>query len=192
MQQPLPTSERILRQARRILDRYGADRVTMRTVAKAVGITPMALYRHFPDREGLLDAVADQGFAEFAALLSAEPMPQSIWKSLDKLVELNLNFALPNPHLFDLMFLRPRPGARQFPRDFNASPTASVAAAIFQRGIDTGLLRRDDPWEITFETGALLQGLVMLWIGGRFSGTPDEFRALCHRAFRRYLHGIRK
>jgi hypothetical protein len=32
----------------------------------------------------------------------------------------------------------------------------------------------------------------MLWIGGRFSGSPNEFRALVHRSFRRYLHGIRQ
>lgn len=241
----VPTADRILRHARRILDRHGAEAVTMRAVAKAVGITPMALYRHFPDRDGLLNAIADQGFAEFAALLNnsvllseasrngsrskdAAPSNGSVilsaakrsgaqskaWperrsprrpesngdqhfsleKSLTHLLDLNLDFALDNPHLFELMFLRPRPGARQFPADFKAgaSPTAGVAASIFQRGIDTGLLRRDDPWEMTFETGALLQGLVMLWIGGRFDGSPKEFRALVHRSFRRYLHGIRK
>lgn len=217
----IPTAERILRHARRILDCHGADAVTMRAVAKAVGITPMALYRHFPDREGLLNAIADQGFAEFAALLKssvilsdasrseaksavrperARGAPNGelhfsrLEQSLNHLLDLNLDFALANPHLFELMFLRPRPGARQFPADFKAgaSPTAGVATGLFQRGIDAGLLRRDDPWEITFETGALLQGLVMLWIGGRFAGSPKEFRALCHRSFRRYLHGIRK
>jgi AcrR family transcriptional regulator len=205
----VPTADRILRHARRILDRHGAEAVTMRAVAKAVGITPMALYRHFPDREGLLNAIADQGFAEFAALLNNSVLLSeaqhngtkskaqhlnSLEKTLDHLLDLNLDFALANPHLFELMFLRPRPGARQFPADFKAgaSPTAGVATALFQRGIDAGLLRRDDPWEMTFETGALLQGLVMLWIGGRFSGSPNEFRALVHRSFRRYLHGIRQ
>ena len=199
----VPTADRILRHARRILDRHGAEAVTMRAVAKAVGITPMALYRHFPDRDGLLNAVADQGFAEFAVILSEAKRSgakskdlhfHSLEKSLDRLLDLNLDFALANPHLFELMFLRPRPGARQFPADFKAgaSPTAGVATTLFQRGIDAGLLRRDDPWEMTFETGALLQGLVMLWIGRRFSGSPNEFRALCHRSFRRYLYGIRK
>ena len=232
----IPTADRILRHAGRILDRHGAEAVTMRAVAKAVGITPMALYRHFPDRDGLLNAIADQGFTEFAALLNSSVIlseaqrsgaeskdlhfgeasrsgakskarPERargesngdlhfrhLEKSLDHLLDLNLDFALANPHLFELMFLRPRPGARQFPADFKAgaSPTAGVATTLFQRGIDAGLLRRDDPWEMTFETGALLQGLVMLWIGRRFSGSPNEFRALCHRSFRRYLYGIRK
>src|SRR5579863_2075385 len=177
----LSTADRILHHARRILDHRGAAAVTMRAVTKAVGITPMALYRHFPDRDGLLNAIADQGFAEFAAMLKSsailseasrseaksmlpeaapskcsailsaakrsgaksKDLHSSIEKSLATLLDLNLDFALANPHLFELMFLRPRPGARQFPADFKsgASPTAGIATAIIQRGIDAGLLR---------------------------------------------------
>lgn len=55
-----------------------------------------------------------------------------------------------------------------------------------------GVFVQGDVWEITFEIGALLQGLVMLYQGGRVEGTAEEFRALCHRAFRRYLNGIRR
>ena len=55
-----------------------------------------------------------------------------------------------------------------------------------------GVFREDDVWEITFETGAMLQGLVMLYVGGRVEMSEEEFRALCHRAFRRYFYGIRK
>jgi hypothetical protein len=47
-------------------------------------------------------------------------------------------------------------------------------------------------WEIVFETGALWQGLLMLYLGGRMAMTQAEFRALCHRSFGRYLNGIRK
>jgi hypothetical protein len=38
----------------------------------------------------------------------------------------------------------------------------------------------------------LLQGLVMLYVGGRVGASEQDFRAMCHRAFGRYLHGIRK
>ncbi len=65
------TAEKITAAAGRLLDRSGAEAVTMRHVAKAVGITPMALYRHFANREGLLNALADAGFTELAARLEA-------------------------------------------------------------------------------------------------------------------------
>jgi hypothetical protein len=92
------------------------------------------------------------------------------------------------------MFLRRREGARQFPGDFREgrSPTAKFSAAALEAGMKKGIFREDDAWEIAFETGALLQGLVMLYVGGRVALSETEFRALCHRAFRRYFDGIRK
>lgn len=56
--------------------------------------------------------------------------------------------------------------------------------------METGYLRDDDPWEITFEMGALIQGLIMLYLGGRIEGSAARFRALLQRSLRRYLHGI--
>ncbi len=166
----------------------------MRRVARAVGITPMALYRHFADRDGLLNALADDGFRELAARLGNKTIPARAEEHLMQVVDGFLDFALEKPRLFELMFLRPREGARQFPRDFRSgkSPTANFAAAAFEAGMKSGVFREDDVWEITFETGAMLQGLVMLYVGGRVGTSADEFRALCHRAFRRYLYGIRR
>jgi AcrR family transcriptional regulator len=57
------TAERIAAEASAILRAEGADAVSMRRVASAVGITPMAIYRHFPNREALLRAVAARGWA---------------------------------------------------------------------------------------------------------------------------------
>ena len=188
------TAEKIAAAAGKLLDREGAEAVTMRRVARAVGITPMALYRHFADRDGLLNALADGGFRELAARLGNKTIPARAEEHLMQVVDGFLDFALEKPRLFELMFLRPREGARQFPRDFRSgkSPTANFAAAAFEAGMKSGAFREDDVWEITFETGAMLQGLVMLYVGGRIGTSADEFRALCHRAFRRYLYGIRR
>lgn len=166
----------------------------MRPVAQAVGITPMALYRHFRDREGLLNALADAGFAEFAGRLEGAALPEDPERRLTAILDVFLSFGLERPRLFELMFLRKREGARQFPADFRAgrSPTAKFTAAALEAGMKKGVFRKDDVWEITFETGALLQGLLMLYVGGRVGTTEEEFRALCHRAFRRYFHGIRR
>ncbi len=188
------TSEKIATAARSLLDKEGEEAVTMRRVAAMVGITPMAVYRHYPDRTGLLNALADTGFDELSGRLKAGPFPSDIQKRLTKILDLNLDFALQNPRLFELMFLKRREGSRQYPRDFKAgkSPTANLMAQLIQEGMDSGYFRKDDVWEIVFETGALLQGLVMLYLGGRIATTAAGFRSLCHRSFRRYIHGIRK
>jgi AcrR family transcriptional regulator len=194
-----PTAKRIAAAARRLLDKEGAEAVTMRRVAAAVGITAMAVYRHYPDRKGLLNALADEGFDELAERLSAAQMAggarsaRSIEERLIRVLDMNLTFALQKPRLFELMFLTPREGARQYPRDFAAgkSPTANLMAELVEEGMESGYFRKDDVWAIVFEAGALLQGLMMLYLGGRVDMSADRFRAFCHRALRRYMDGIR-
>lgn len=190
--QAAPTSERIASAARRILVKEGAEAVTMRRIAQATGITAMAIYRHFPNRDGLLNALANEGFNALAAQLAAQRYTGNSRRRLLRLFDVNLDFALANPRLFDLMFLKPRKGARRYPRDFKsgASPTANLTADLLRQGMSAGLFRKDDPWEITFELGALLQGLIMLYLGGRTNLSRAQFRALCLRAFARYFNGI--
>jgi AcrR family transcriptional regulator len=187
------TTQRISSAARRLLDQEGAEGVTMRRVATAVGITPMALYRHYPNRDGLLNTVADSGFVELAAKLADLRLTGRIDRQLLKILDVFLDHAFDNPRLFELMFLTKREGARQYPEDFRMrrSPTANASADVIARAMETGYFRKDDVWEIVFETGALMQGLIMLYLGGRMAMSPSEFRAFCHRSFGRYFNGIR-
>ena len=188
------TSKKIATAARRLLDREGADALTMRRIAKAVGITPMALYRHYQDRASLLNALADEGFAELTVELAARRFSGNIEKRLMEMADIYLDHALENPRLFELMFLAPREGARKFPQDFKAglSPTANLMVKVIEEGMKSGYFREDDAWEIVFEMGALSHGLIMLYLGGRMGGSPERFRAVYRRSFRRYMHGICK
>ncbi|MBS1800083.1 MAG: TetR/AcrR family transcriptional regulator [Acidobacteria bacterium] len=187
------TAERIIAAARELLSVDGIEGVTMRRVAAEVGITPMALYRHFPNRDGLLNALADEGFAGLSEKLNRLRLTGEPERQLIRILDVFLDHAFEKPRLFELMFLTKREGARRFPEDFKAgrSPTANASAEVLARGMETAHFAKDDVWEIVFETGALVQGLVMLYLGGRVSMTPSQFRAFCHRSFGRYMNGIR-
>lgn len=187
------TARKIHVAARKLLDKEGADAVTMRRVAEKVGITAMAIYRHFPDRAALLNALADDGFRELAVWLAEQRLTGNIEERLYRMGDLYLEHALEHPKLFELMFLKPREGARRYPRDFKdgKSPTANLMAETVQAAMDDGYFKKDDVWEITFEMGALSHGLIMLYLGGRLSTSATGFRALYRRSFRRYVNGIR-
>jgi AcrR family transcriptional regulator len=186
------TARLILDAARSLLDEGGMAAMSMRKIADRVGITAMAIYRHFPDHQALANAVADHGFAELAATLQQVHLEGGIEQRLMTVSELYLDHALANPRLFELMFLARRAGARQYPQDFKAgrSPTATLYAQLLEDGMRQGVFRADDFWEITFEMGALMQGLIMLWLGGRIDLDAADFHELYRRSLRRYIHGI--
>jgi AcrR family transcriptional regulator len=190
---PLETRQKIAIASRRLLDQEGTEAVTMRRVAEAAGVTAMAIYRHYPGRDALLNALADEGFEELGTALRARRFTGTLEARLGKMTELYLNHALANPRLFELMFLKPRIGARQYPRDFKAasSQTSTLMADVIAEGMASREFKPDDHWEITFEMGALSHGLILLYLGGRMALTAVAFRALYRRSFRRYVNGIR-
>ena len=138
-----PTTRRIAIAGRSLLDKEGTEAVTMRRVARAVGITPMAIYRHYRDRADLLNALANDGFEELAAWLSGKRFSGDIEQRLMKMGDIYLDHALRHPRLFELMFLQPREGARRYPRDFKAgrSPTASLIVNVVREGMESGYFR---------------------------------------------------
>ena len=68
---------RILEQASDLFLEHGASGVTMRGLAARMGVTPMALYRHFESRDDLLRALLEEGHATFLGYLNrALPHPR--------------------------------------------------------------------------------------------------------------------
>jgi len=63
----LPTQTRIFAAARELFDENGTEGVSMRRIAEKVGITPMAIYKHYPDKDALLNALMLDGFAAWEA-----------------------------------------------------------------------------------------------------------------------------
>jgi AcrR family transcriptional regulator len=187
------TSSAIEKAALRIVRRKGSAAVTMREVAGAIGITAMAIYRHYPNRDALLNALAAAGFAELTAALEKKRFRGSPSDRLLGMMDLYMEFSIANPRLFELMFLEKRAGARRFPADFIAghSPTANLVAEVLAEGMKSGHFRKDDLWEIAFGLGALAHGLTQLYLGERIDASPARFRNLYRRAFRRHVDGLR-
>jgi AcrR family transcriptional regulator len=186
------TAERIAEAALRLLEREGENAVSMRRVAQAVGITPMAIYHHFPNREALLNSVVDREFEKFLGYMQARPMRGSVESCLLSSMDSYISYAFDRPRIFDYVFSQPRPDARRYPDDFRArrSPTLNPIADLVAKAMESGYLKRDDIWEIALELWAHAHGYIMLYRGGRFHLSEAEFRALVRRSLRRLIHGL--
>src|SRR5208283_2455190 len=134
------TAGRIASVALDILRKEGPQAVSMRRVAQAVGITPMAIYHHFPNRDALLNTITDREFAKLLGHIQAHPLRGTIEARLVSGMADYVDYAVTEPRVFDYVFSQPRPGARRFPKDFRArrsptlNPLADSVAAAMQEG----------------------------------------------------------
>jgi len=187
----METREKILKAAIRLFSVHGVDGVSMRAVAARVGVTPMALYRHFNDKEALIDALVSDALDAWAARVKAVKAPRALdW--IHRVNDCFLDFALNEPRRFEAAFLLSSRSARRFPNDFAAgrSPVAQMMVPKIEEAMAGRRVEGASALEIWFTIWALTQGLITLHRAGRFAGDEKEFRALYRRATQRCLQSF--
>ncbi|WP_067844260.1 TetR/AcrR family transcriptional regulator [Nocardia lijiangensis] len=153
------TAVGIARTAVELTDREGIDGLTMRRLASELGVATAALYRHFPDREALLGAMAELVLAE-----SPPPAAAADWRAA-LTHEAEQEWQLYQRHPWMLPVL-----ARSTP------PVGPALLDILERSfaaLDGIGLSRDDALAVYLAYSGLIQGLALLWCsdrGGRLTG----------------------
>ncbi|KMS90511.1 MULTISPECIES: TetR/AcrR family transcriptional regulator [Streptomyces] len=102
--------ERILRAAADLLAEGGREAVSTRSVSAAAGVQAQTIYRQFGDMQGLLDEVAQRGFASYLAEKQANLASGDAVEQLRHGWDLHVAFGLANPALYRLLYTDPRPG----------------------------------------------------------------------------------
>lgn len=181
------TRDRIFAAARELFDAEGLHGLSMRRIATAVEITPMAIYRHYPDKEALIDALMLDGFAAWEARARAITA-RDPHRWLVALMDAFAEFALGEPRRYEAAFLLPARKARRFPDDFLAgrSPVISMTYARIEEGQAAGWFDKTPASQIALTLAALAQGLVSMQQAGRFT-SEEEFRAAYRKAMRHCL-----
>lgn len=170
----------LLTAAGELLAEGGVVAVSLREVARRAGVSHNAPYRHFPEREALLAALAAEGFAELGRRMAALPVAR-----LEALGQCYVAFALEQPGRFALMFggvadrqryPQLQQAAQQLYRQLGASvqavapehdaATASLAAWSLVHGLAQLLLGGQLPGQDAARVAQAVTGLFVAGLGG--------------------------
>jgi len=187
----MEAKQRILRCALDELQRSGVEKFSLRAVGAAAGMTPMAVYRHYRDREALLAAAGEEAFGAWKARVGAIKLGQPLdW--LRKVARAYAEFALDEPAFFDACFVLRTSVERLYPADFVAgkSPVISLVAQRIGEAQAEGQLGPGDALEAAMALWAQIHGLVMLHRSGRFAMKRKDYLALCIRCADLVLAGL--
>jgi len=119
--------------------------VTFRSIASAVGLSPMALYRYFPGgRPEVLMTIRGSGFEDLTRVIDdtlakgGDPIAQIL-----RLTQALIEFATEKPDLYQLMFNVTQPEDRDPYLTTRRTGAWARASAPFMAAIDAGLLHAD-------------------------------------------------
>ncbi|CAA0088461.1 putative HTH-type transcriptional regulator [Halioglobus japonicus] len=129
------------------LQQHGVDELSLRALARAVGVSQTAPYRHFSDKSELLAAMATNGYRDLLDALrdAAATTGDCPQEQLLAFAQTYVDYAAQNPQLFKLMFGPTVQPTVKYPELRKASrDTLQLVQDIMQHGVESGVFRRVD------------------------------------------------
>jgi AcrR family transcriptional regulator len=154
--------ETILQFALKAIESAPPEELSLRELSRQAGVTSMALYRHFADKQALLNALADVGFAELGERMLAVEDANDAKASLVAAGVAYVAFAVERPGLFRVMYGGAPPDT---PPLSDEAPHA--AYAVLSRRISA--LAPPSQHKVAFlSCWSLVHGLATLLVTSRF------------------------
>ncbi|MDP5052187.1 MAG: TetR/AcrR family transcriptional regulator [Congregibacter sp.] len=185
----------LLEQAVEQLRHTPAEQLSLRAVARALGVSQTAPYRHFSGKQALLAAIATRGYRELLQLLAAarDTGGDSAAQQLRLVARSYVDFAGRQEQLFKLMFgplVQPsadHPELREVSRQ-----TLLLVQGILQHGMHSGEFEEQDVVYLANASWAGIHGVATLRIDtpGLYSKHIDLLRQI-DVAVNAFINGIR-
>ncbi len=152
----------LIRASAELIAEKGVEAFTLRAAAQRVGVSHAAPYRHFKDRDALLDAVAAQGFAAHVdSVREAVEERRDVLERLRAVGEAYVRFAKERPSHFRVMFGRTS-------SDPEAAGLASFAELLarIDECQEAGVLAARDRMKVAGVLWCAVHGLAELSVSG--------------------------
>ena len=180
----------LLAQAERTVRERGVNELSLRELAREVGVSHGAPRRHFPDRQALLDALAESGFERLGAELrgAVDGTGEDFRARLEATAKAYIQFAIEDAELLELMFAgKHRESAQALVEA--ADRTFSVLFELIGQGQAEGALQPGDPERVGLLLFATVQGIAALVTGSMVEA--DQLDWLLPEAIAHFLRGPR-
>jgi AcrR family transcriptional regulator len=163
--------EALVRAALAEAERGGPEAISIKALAKRLGVSQPAPYRHFADREALLQAVTAEAFRQFNTIMREAIDKPSKRSKLSRLAQAALDFGLKRNGIYRLMFAsRTMAGAADDSELHVAAHETFVLLVESFEAPKVGLLREQHALQIW----ASLHGVVMLAEQGLLTGKQAQ------------------
>jgi AcrR family transcriptional regulator len=180
----------LLEQAERTVRDRGVQDLSLRELAREVGVSHGAPRRHFPDRQALLDALAEAGYARLGAELrsAADGAGEDFEPRLQATAAAYVRFATRDAALLELMF------AGKHREDSGtlheaAERAFSVVLELIDQGQAQGALEPGEPERVGLVLLATIQGIAALVTSGIVQA--EQLDELVADAIAQFLRGSR-
>jgi AcrR family transcriptional regulator len=194
------TRQAILSAAVDLINEEGADKLSLREIARRIDYSPAGLYEYFGSKDEIIDAICLEGNRRLSEYLGAVPDTLPFEQYTLKLGRAYIEFARHNADYFQLIFSRLPSEIPDIPADYDLKnyvppPEDNLGYAYnaVQMGMEAGEIAPPSDLnvlEIAITFWGLVHGLAMLQVT-HLRGFPLDFEPIERFAIETFLRGLR-
>lgn len=185
--------EKILASACDLYLDHGLEGLSMRKLAREVGVTAPALYRHYESKERVLVDVVGEAFKVFASYLYRALEGSTPARRFRLTGQAYLDFALDHPRYYEMLHVSPSVlGLEELPREAAAQACATGQFLVdrVREAMGAGVLKEGDPTAVARTIWAHAHGMASIYIRGLVPMEEEDFRVFFMESAWRLMEGI--
>jgi len=171
----------------------GVEKLTLKILADATGTSRSAIYKHFKNKEALIETIIERGFERFDAALApafsqqSKPFEESFFFAGKCYIE----FARANPNLYRLLFGEKYAHIRSRLSSIKEDDGGGFAALknALEAGQKAGIIKKGDSFEQAIVVWSMMHGFSLLLIDG-FMDVEEIYEKVYDALFETLLKGL--
>lgn len=184
----------ILEGALKLFLTNGFDKVSIRNIADAIEYSPATIYLYFKDKNELLFALHQRGFAKMVQ--EFQPL-RLLNDPFEKLVEMGrayIRFAVENPEMFDLMFIMTAPMDKLDKEDWVEGDQAfGLLMQVVEECMEAGIFQKHNVQSTAMMIWSSIHGYTALFLRKRLGMFPEcDRQPIMDEAFNLFCETLRK
>lgn len=169
--------DKILDTSRDLLFNKGHTSLSMRRIAKEVGVSATSIYLHFDNKDHLLHTLIEESVEELSSSIELNYNENtSVITQFESVIQGYINFALNNPEKYQIIYMVKSDAMARYPKEKfrRARRCYELLVKIITKGVAEQVMEEEDPITAAYSIWAQLHGVISVVLNQRLDSRINQ------------------
>ena len=169
--------DKILDISRHLLYNDGHTSLSMRGIAKEVGVSATSIYLHFDNKDHLLHTLIEESVEALSVSIEERVNETSdVITQFESIIQAYVDFALSNPEKYQIIYMVRSEAMSRYPKEKfrKARRCYELLVKVIVSGVQEGVMEEEDPLTAAYSIWAQLHGVITVVLNQRLDSRINK------------------
>lgn len=169
--------EKILDTSRHLLYNDGHTSLSMRGIAKKVGVSATSIYLHFDNKDHLLHTLIEESVEVLSVSIEERVNHNSdVISQFEAIIQGYVDFALSHPEKYQIIYMVRSEAMARYPKEKfrKARRCYELLVRVIEAGVREGVMEEDEPLTAAYSIWAQLHGVISVVLNQRLDSRINK------------------